>query len=75
MTGEEDKHGKNNIPCTERGWVCVPWLWRYLVVGETRHKKLSQGLPRNQPPGQPDHEVLTSIHCHLNWHYTDVPEC
>ena len=22
--GEKDKHSKNDIPCTERGWVCVP---------------------------------------------------
>ena len=22
--GEQDEHAKNDIPCTERGWVCVP---------------------------------------------------
>ena len=22
--GEQDKHAKNDIPCTARGWVCVP---------------------------------------------------
>ena len=22
--GEKEKHSKNDIPCTERGWVCVP---------------------------------------------------
>ena len=22
--GEKDKHSNNDIPCTERGWVCVP---------------------------------------------------
>ena len=22
--GEQDKHAKNDIPFTERGWVCVP---------------------------------------------------
>ena len=26
--GEQDKHAKNDIPCTARGWVCVP------LVGE-----------------------------------------
>ena len=45
--GEKDKHSKNDILCTERGWVCVPWSWRYLVVGEMRHKKPSQGLPKS----------------------------
>ena len=23
------------------------WLWRYLVVGEMRHKKLSQEFPKS----------------------------
>ena len=23
---EQDKHTKNDIPCTERGWVCVPFV-------------------------------------------------
>ena len=22
--GEQDKHAKNDIPCIERSWVCVP---------------------------------------------------
>ena len=22
--GEQDKHSKNDVPCAERGWICVP---------------------------------------------------
>ena len=42
--GEKDKHSKNDIPCTERGWVCVPLV---VEVGEMKHKKPSQGLPKS----------------------------
>ena len=46
--GEQDKHANNDIPCEERevGYVSH-WSWRYLMVGEARHNKLSQGWPRN----------------------------
>ena len=38
--GDQDKHSKNDVPCAERGWVCVLLVVWYLVVGEMRHKKL-----------------------------------
>ena len=22
--GEQDKHARNDVPCAERGWICVP---------------------------------------------------
>ena len=22
--GEHDKHSKNDVPCAEHGWICVP---------------------------------------------------
>ena len=30
--GEQDKHAKNDIPCTERGWVCVPLVVEVHIV-------------------------------------------
>ena len=45
--GEKDKHSKNDIPCKERGWVCVPWVVEVFGVGIMRHKKPSQGLQRS----------------------------
>ena len=38
--GEQDKHSKNDIPCIERGWVCVPLVVEVFDGGEMRHKKL-----------------------------------
>ena len=49
--GEQDKHAKNDIPCTARGWVYVPLVVEVFGGWEARHKKLSQGLPRNLQSG------------------------
>ena len=35
------------------------WSWRYLVVGEMRHKKLSQGLLKSNPSKQ----VVSGLTC------------
>ena len=53
--------------------------WRYLVAGEMRHKKLSQGLPtekltiRTSRFWPAEVYMLASIYCHAPGHYADGP--
>ena len=74
--GEKDKHSKNDIPCTERGWVCVPlvvevfggWGNEAQEALSRVAKKLAIRTSRFWP------EMLASMY----WppgHYTDAPEC
>ena len=65
--GEKDKHSKNDIPCTERGWVCVPlvvevfggWGNEAQEALSRVAKKLAIRTSRFWP------EVLASMYCHL----------
>ncbi|KAL5479454.1 hypothetical protein EMCRGX_G022979 [Ephydatia muelleri] len=65
--GEKDKHSKNDIPCTERGWVCVPlvvevfggWGNEAQEALSRVAKKLAIRISRFWP------EVLASMYCHL----------
>ena len=65
--GEQDKHAKNDIPCTERGWVCVPLVVEVFGGWESEAqeafsrvaKKLAIRTTRFWP------ELLVSIYCHL----------
>ena len=65
--GEKDKHSKNDIPSTERGWVCVPlvvevfggWGNEAQEALSRVAKKLAIRTSRFWP------EVLASMYCHL----------
>ena len=65
--GEQDKHAKNDIPCTARGWVCVPlvvevfggWGSEAQEPLSRVAKKLAIRTSRFWP------EVLASIYCRL----------
>ena len=65
--GEKDKHSKNDIPCTERSWVCVPlvvevfggWGNEAQEALSRVAKKLAIRTSRFWP------EVLASMYCHL----------
>ena len=65
--GEQDKHAKNDIPCTARGWVCVPlvvevfggWGNEAQEALSRVAKKLAIRTSRFWP------EVLASIYCRL----------
>ena len=75
--GEQDKHAKNDIPCTARGWVCVPlvvqvfggWGSEAQEALSRVAKKLAIRTSRFWP------EVLASIYCHLGITHHDAPEC
>ena len=60
-----NNNSRTNTPkmtflCTERGWVRVPLAVEVFGgLGKTRHKKLSQGLPRGIYRNSP------YIGCHL----------
>ena len=64
---EQDKHAKNDIPCTARGWVCVPlvvevfggWGSEAQEALSRVAKKLAIRTSRFWP------EVLASIYCRL----------
>ena len=45
------------------------------MVGEARHKKLSQGLPRNEPSGRVVSGLGVSLNLLPPGHYPDAPEC
>ena len=45
--GENDKHSKMTFLVQREVGSVFHWSWRYLVVGEMRHKKHSQGLPKS----------------------------
>ena len=45
--GEKDKYPKMTFPVQREVGSVSHWSWRYLVVGEMRHKKPSQGLPKS----------------------------
>ena len=65
--GEQDKHAKYDIPCTARGWVCVPlvvevfggWGSEAQEALSRVAKKLAIRTSRFWP------EVLASIYCRL----------
>ena len=66
--GEQDKHSKNDVPCAERGWICVPLVVEVFggrgneaqQVFSRIAKKLAIKTSRFWP------EVLASIYCHLS---------
>ena len=65
--GEQGKHSINDIPCIERGWVCVPLVMEVFGGwGNEAHEALSRvakKLAIRTSYFWP--EVLASMYCHL----------
>ena len=43
--GEQDKHFKKNIPCAERGWVCVPMVVGAIEQAQPAERSISTRYP------------------------------